>query len=228
MPSIFSSPLSDIKLEDVTSFLALKEPEGLRLEYKEMLPENKNLAKSVAAMANAEGGIIIVGVMTDSQNRPKQVVGVPLEDGLMDRVANICAARVRPVLVPEVRILEREGSPDRLLLIRVPFSNNAPHYLPDYDGEPLIPIRADARIGRADVPTVEALLQRRRGEILAKKRKEGRRDPPRALAVFPFLRAESDVAFRRQPDPLAEAAKGPGVVVGCLPGPMGEIVEPPA
>jgi len=58
VPSVFSNPLGDIRIEDVEAFLGQKEPEGLRVEYKQDFPESKNLAKSVAAMANAEGDFL--------------------------------------------------------------------------------------------------------------------------------------------------------------------------
>lgn len=37
-------------------------PEGLRLEYKQILPPSRNIAQLISAFANAEGGYIILGV----------------------------------------------------------------------------------------------------------------------------------------------------------------------
>jgi hypothetical protein len=186
MSTVFTKALSALEYEDLKSFLATQEPEGLRVEYKgEFPPKNEDLAKSIAAMANAEGGILIIGVPTDAKNRPKEPTGIVSEGNIPDRIANICAAKIRPIIAPDVRIFDLEAVPGKcLVLLRLPASQLAPHYLPDYAGHPLIPIRIDGRITQADVPTIEALLQRRRGETAAAKRKAGRQDPPSARLAF--------------------------------------------
>jgi hypothetical protein len=186
MSTIFTKALSALVYEDLKGFLATREPEGLRVEYKsDFPPKNEDLAKSIAAMANSDGGILMIGVPTDRENRPKDPTGIMSEGNIPDRIANICAAKIRPVIAPDVRIFDLQGSPGKCLaLLRVPASQLAPHYLPDYAGHPLIPIRIDGRITQADVPTVDALLQRRRGETAAAKRKAGRRDPPSARLAF--------------------------------------------
>ena len=183
--SLFTKALASLTFQDLSEFLAGKEPEGLRVEYKAGFPKHEDLARAVAAMANAEGGIIILGVPTDARNRPKAPTGIPSEGNIADRIANICAAKVRPALAPEVRTYDLPESREKcLVLLRVPASQLAPHYLPDYFGDPLIPIRIDGKISHADVPTVEFLLQRRRGDVAATKRELGRKDPPSAKQAF--------------------------------------------
>lgn len=52
-------------------------PEGLHLEYKAVLPSPKSLANLIAAFANTDGGIIILGV-SQLQGKP-EVVGISRE-----------------------------------------------------------------------------------------------------------------------------------------------------
>jgi hypothetical protein len=183
--SIFTKPMSALTFEDLTVFLATREPEGLRIEYKASFPKHEDLARAVAAMANADGGIILLGIPADSENRPKEPTGIPKGGNIPDRIANICAAKIRPGIAPDVRVFELKDPPGGcVVILRVPSSNLAPHYLPDYFGDPLIPVRIDGKISSADVPTIEALQQRRRGDVAAAKRQAGMGDPPRAMNVY--------------------------------------------
>lgn len=55
--------------ENITQIIG--QPEGLRLEYKSVLPPSKNIAQLISAFANTDGGNIILGV---SENRSGVVV----------------------------------------------------------------------------------------------------------------------------------------------------------
>ena len=55
------------KLTDI-----LKQPEGRRLEFKESLPTNSDLAKTILAFANDAGGELYLGI----KDNPREVVGL--------------------------------------------------------------------------------------------------------------------------------------------------------
>ena len=50
----------------------ITQPEGRRLEFKEILPERSDLAKTVVAFANDAGGLLFVGI----KDQPRTIVGI--------------------------------------------------------------------------------------------------------------------------------------------------------
>ncbi len=50
----------------------IKQPEGRRLEFKEVLPENAELANTIIAFANDAGGELYIGV----RNNPREIIGL--------------------------------------------------------------------------------------------------------------------------------------------------------
>ena len=65
---MFVGDLDKKTYEDVLSFLQEAIPEGVRLDYRRDFPIN--LEKTIAALANTEGGVILIGVEEDSE-RPR-------------------------------------------------------------------------------------------------------------------------------------------------------------
>lgn len=62
----------------------LKEKEGVRLEFKQRINSQEKIAKTLSAMANTEGGILLIG--TSDQRR---VTGIdPEEERYMVQAAN--------------------------------------------------------------------------------------------------------------------------------------------
>jgi len=59
-----------MKIEEI-----LKQPEGRRLEFKEILPSKSDLCKTVVAFANDAGGELFIGI----KNQPRDIIGVPEE-----------------------------------------------------------------------------------------------------------------------------------------------------
>ena len=94
--SLFSCSPADVTLERVQELVGQDLPESLTLEYKEKY--SQSLVKSVAAMANSYGGLILVGV-TD-QPGPGRLAGVP-EQALV-QVVNACHEQLEPPWEPEI------------------------------------------------------------------------------------------------------------------------------
>jgi predicted HTH transcriptional regulator len=62
----------------------LKEKEGVRLEFKQQISSQEKIAKTLSAMANTEGGLILIG--TSDQGR---IIGIdPAEERYMVHAAN--------------------------------------------------------------------------------------------------------------------------------------------
>lgn len=78
--TMFWGDLQRKTFADVEAFLREDLAEGVRLDYKRDFPGN--LEKVIAAMANTEGGVILIGVDEDPE-RPRYpllpAVGVPIQ-----------------------------------------------------------------------------------------------------------------------------------------------------
>ncbi len=81
----------------------IKRPEGRRLEFKEVLPEYADLAKTIVAFANDAGGELYIGV----QNNPREIVGLPEEElmKIEEQVSSIIYDRCYPAVLPEITFL---------------------------------------------------------------------------------------------------------------------------
>src|SRR5437763_6091198 len=101
---LLTSPVNELAWQDVVDYCALALPEGVTRDYKQDIPAD--LEKTVAAMANTSGGLILVGVTEDRKStKPSGVPGIPLVPGLYERVLNICISNISPILTPEVAVV---------------------------------------------------------------------------------------------------------------------------
>ena len=90
--SLFASSAADVTLERVEELIEQDPPESLTLEFKEKY--SPGVVKSIAAMANTFGGLILIGV-TD-QPGPNRLVGVP--DTAVAQVVNARHESLEPPL----------------------------------------------------------------------------------------------------------------------------------
>lgn len=161
---LYAAPLANITWDDVFAFLARGEPEGPRLDYKREL--NDKVAKSIGAMANTRGGLILVGVDEDPKTKkPKQHVrGIGPQHTAGGTLTNLCRKQLSPGHVPESKVLEIPDSQDRfLLLIRVD-GKKAPKPIYHEDGGVLVRVGDQNR--PADLHELESLLARNRTEVI--------------------------------------------------------------
>ncbi|WP_162942055.1 helix-turn-helix domain-containing protein [Desertimonas flava] len=95
----------------VTTAIAERlQAESLVLEFKKQNEEG-NIAKAVAAMANTDGGVVIVGI---DESIPRPLVGLPV--ARHDVIVNSLRARV-PDAMPEVIPVALPDAEDRMLLV---------------------------------------------------------------------------------------------------------------
>lgn len=166
--SLFILELSSINYDKIKAFCNLGISEGLRIDYKEKFP--KNLERLICAFANTVGGIILIGVKADKKmNQPVDIPGIKLIVGLEEKVINMCLSHISPPVVPEVKVCDFKLDQNKLtsdravLFIRVRGSGpSAPHYLLNSNE---ILIRAHNRNSRADLRTIESLIDQREQAI---------------------------------------------------------------
>jgi hypothetical protein len=100
------------------------------LDWKEMLPQQprdgrwNEFAKDVAAMANTRGGLIIFGV----QDKPTALVGIDPDEVNRQQYAQWIRNHVQPYL-PDLDIFELTDGTKTVLVVDVPASEMAPHFV---------------------------------------------------------------------------------------------------
>lgn len=83
------------------------QPESRRLEFKEIFPSKKQIAKTAVAFANGAGGRIVLGV----KDTPRTITGIQdeqlfrLEEKIVRHIYDNCA----PVIIPEVYVQNVDG-----------------------------------------------------------------------------------------------------------------------
>lgn len=117
--------------EELELFVTEKIPENRKLEYKKKLPssgKNKDLAKDLSAMANAEGGLLIYGIAEDDQGRADDLIPFELEDS-PERINLVAQNNIDgPVSLEEVKeIYSNDG--EGYLVVKVPKSERTPHVI---------------------------------------------------------------------------------------------------
>jgi hypothetical protein len=159
---IYTKPIEKLTLDDIDEFLMLDDDEvhrpkeGLRVDYKQEPPDD--LARVVAAFANAAGGVVILGVV-ESDLAPVRRDGFKRKGQTKTRISNMISNKLlapRPAF--EVQVFPIPGSADHdLVVVRVPQSDEAPHM----HVAGTVPVRVADNIVAAHIPEIERLLRQR-------------------------------------------------------------------
>lgn len=161
--SLFTLEKSKVDFKEVKSFCDQQISEGLRVEYKRDFPKNEDLAKSVCAFANSEGGIILIGVEADKEsNVPTDIPGISMEKGLEEKISSICLSHILPRIMPEVKLCPfnlADGRQRAVLFVRINQSYTPPHYV--WQTREIL-VRVNCENVRADLQTIEDLFERRK------------------------------------------------------------------
>ena len=141
-----------MKIEEI-----IKQPEGRRLEFKEALPSNSDLCKTIVAFANDAGGELFIGI----KNQPRDVIGVPEEQLLKieEKISNIIHDNCYPLILPEIFFVNYEGK--HLVVVKVFKGSNPPYYLKNKGREEGTYIRAGSNNRLADKEAIEELERQR-------------------------------------------------------------------
>ncbi len=105
--------------------------ESLTLDYKEKLGRRRDLAADVCALANTQGGVLVVGVKDPEPEGsppkdPADFKGVPVETDLVHRVESQLLDAISPRVFPRIMTTDtfpQNGDERCFLLIEVPASS---------------------------------------------------------------------------------------------------------
>ena len=94
----------------------IKKGEGETVEFKEQIPKTVELAKVLVALANKEGGTVLIGVSDNGT-----VVGTSFNDKMNRLISDVASNNCEPPIRIETELVEIDGK--GVLLIHVPRSN---------------------------------------------------------------------------------------------------------
>lgn len=138
----------------------LKQPEGRRLEFKAVLPEHSDLAKTVVAFANDAGGELYIGI----NDNPRIAVGLE-EDKLMameEKISNTIFDRCYPAILPEIKFVSENDK--HLIQVTIFRGSTPPYYLKEKGKWQGTYIRVGSTNRLAD-ETIIAELERKKRNI---------------------------------------------------------------
>ena len=161
---MFTKPMDQLNYADIDEFCQ-DFPEGERVEYTEVMPtggkKTKNIPTLVSAFANTSGGILIIGVKTDENNKAiLPIEGIPSQRGIEEQIAQSSSMGIYPSVNPEVRIVpDVPNCPDNVVVVvRVSKSQLAPHAT---DSFTKVYIRVGSTTLLATIDKIEHMWKRR-------------------------------------------------------------------
>lgn len=119
--------LKEFKTEqDLKTLLDNKIPESINLEYKEIITENKEIAKDISAFANTKGGVIIYGIK-EKELIPKELTPFPIS-GIPEKIENVLWNGISPKLECEIFPISSMRSKTKgYIVVKIPESPYKPH-----------------------------------------------------------------------------------------------------
>jgi len=138
----------------------IQQPEGRRLEFKELLPTSADLAKTIVAFANDAGGELFIGIRND----PRELVGIPDDDIMKveEQISSIIHDQCYPVIVPDISI---HGEADvKYIRVQIFRGSNFPYYIKAKGKHEGTFIRVGSSNRQAD-PEIIAELERQKRNI---------------------------------------------------------------
>ncbi len=125
----FDKPIHDLTFNDVVAFCHKQVPEGKQLDYKYLLPKNKEkFAKVIASFANAMGGTVIIGVNDDKNDKPKPpFTGIPYHEKMRNSIEDIIQTYIDPIVFVDINICVSPDGKHMFIVVNIPQSNLTPH-----------------------------------------------------------------------------------------------------
>ncbi len=103
----------------------MAEGEGLLLEFKHRLPESERIAREVTALANTNGGYLLIGVMDDGN-----LSGVKDPEEEMYALNHALEKYCRPEIAMKSEYIKVSRT-RTVVVVKIPLSPSRPHYVRD-------------------------------------------------------------------------------------------------
>ena len=151
---LFSASAADLTIERIRSLVAsVDQVESQTLEFKAEYASS--LVRSIAAMANTYGGMILVGVKDKAAPGEDRVIGVDTQN-VLDQIVNGCFEKFDPPWEPKFTVVPLDDDSGRSVIVIKIDANAAPRpLLMDMKA----PIRLSGRNAWADRDRLLALAR---------------------------------------------------------------------
>jgi hypothetical protein len=130
--SLFDTPISRLKTQDLQELLADQAVENVRLEFKREVPNKEEMLKKLSSFANTFGGILVVGAEANSTDgRIVGLPGVEQQQSYKQTIIQWCSSGTMPPVTAEVSdpVPIPDGNGRVCYVINVPESDLGPHFL---------------------------------------------------------------------------------------------------
>jgi Putative DNA-binding domain len=154
----FAHGLDELTEVDLQSLIALGVREGTTIEFKREMYQRRNpqhvqeALRDVAAMANAEGGVLIIGIEEDGQGGARGLVPVPDAETEGNRLIHLCLSYISE-RIPGLRAARIPVQGGNVIVVRIPRSYRRPHMI-TYDGATDFWVRHDRQKSRMSIAEV--------------------------------------------------------------------------
>ena len=224
---VFAKQVNELTFDDIQTLVDSEEPEGVTLEYKQQIDTSpggkKELAKDVSAMANSQGGHLIIG-LAEEDHRPKmpegfvgRMLGQQKVEEWLDQVLNSniqqrVSVHIKPIPVP--------GKPEEcVVVLHVPPSPRVPHMVTAQNDNRYY-VRHNFEVLPAEEYEVRDMFERgrrMRGEVEEYLRKRGYFEPDddANFGVNKLTRQLGMAYFDETSQPVVEPAHTTVSLVAC-------------
>lgn len=123
---LFRAPLDTVNWDNIEAFCT-ELSESTVLDYKLDFP--KDLERTICAMANTHGGLILIGIDEDTTTGKAilPIRGINAAEKLRERVTNIAVDGIFPPVIPEVYVCPNSSGDRVVVIVRIAQSHESPH-----------------------------------------------------------------------------------------------------
>ncbi len=126
--------LGDISLDDIRLLIDNSVPEGPHLDYKEAPYSNRGqdrreMLRDVAALANSEGGYLVVGIREDYADRAAELTPFDNPGQVAQAMRQSCLDGIRDRIEGLEIVVYETGYNQGIVVVHVPFSDQRPHMM---------------------------------------------------------------------------------------------------
>jgi len=130
--------------------------ESKTIEFKESLPKNSQIQKTVCAFANRAGGHIIIGIEDEGE-----IIGVSdvMAEEYLERIPNIIHDTVSPMIIPEIYTYDVDNK--KIVVVQVYPGSTPPYYIKNMGKRKGTYVRVGKTNKQADFELLQELERKR-------------------------------------------------------------------
>ncbi len=130
----FTRSLDELTEADLRALIDIAARESTSLEFKREMYQRRDpghtreALRDVAAIANADGGVLIIGMEEDGQGTARQLIPVPDAEAEANRLVHLCLAHIAE-RIPGLRAVRVPVNGGDVVVVRIPQSYRRPHMI---------------------------------------------------------------------------------------------------